>query len=315
MKSSVGRLICAATLLAAVGAATPGLSQQHDKPSPPKNASEAPPINMRGLDPLAPQAKEAPFQVAEADWRTPDPSNLMVIDTNKGRIIVELYPAIAPDSVKQVETLVHQHFYDGLRFFRVIDQFMDQTGDPKNTGEGGSTLPDIKGEFTFRRDRNMGFVAVTDSAGGSVGFVGALAVTTQPDAIMALTADGKATTWPLFCSGVAAMARGASPDSANSQFFLMRDNYPALEARYAGIGQVIAGQDVVRAIKTGEPVAAPQDEMTRVRMANDLPAGEHISVRVLNVGSPSFAALVDRTKAEKGGEFSICDLQLPSEVH
>jgi peptidylprolyl isomerase len=313
MKSSVGRLICAATLFAAAAAAGPSFAQ-HDKPSGPKGALEAPPIAMHGLDPLAPQAKEAPLQVADADWRTPDPANLMVIDTNKGRIIVELYPAMAPDSVKQVKALAHQHFYDGLRFFRVIDEFMDQTGDPKNTGEGGSTLPDVKGEFTFRRDHNMGFVPVSEPSGASAGFIGAMPVTGQPDAIMTMTADGKATTWPLFCSGVAAMARAASPDSANSQFFLMRDPYPALEQRYAGIGRVLVGQDVVKAIKTGEPVPAPQDEMTRVRMADDLPAGEHLNVRVLNPGTPSFAALVDRAKAEKGGEFSICDVQLPAQV-
>lgn len=238
----------------------------------------------------------------------------MVIDTNKGRIIVELYPALAPDSVKQIETLTRQHFYDGLRFFRVIDGFMAQTGDPKNTGEGGSTLPDVKGEFTFRRDHNMGFVPVSEPSGASVGFIGALPVESQPDVIMAMTADGKATAWPLYCAGVAAMARAATADSANSQFFLMRDAYPALEKRYAGFGRVIAGQDVVRAIKAGEPAPAPQDEMTRVRMADDLPAGEHLSVKVLNPGTPSFAALVDRAKAEKGGEFSICDLQLPSQV-
>ncbi len=314
MTSFAGRLICAATLFAAVAAAGPTLAQHSDKPSGPKSALEAPPISLHGLDPLAPQTKEAPLQVADGDWRTPDPANLMVIDTNKGRIIVELYPLVAPDSVKQIKTLAHQHFYDGLRFFRVIDEFMDQTGDPKNTGEGGSTLPDLKGEFTFRRDHNMGFTPVSEPSGASVGFIGALPVASQPDVIMAMTADGKASAWPLFCSGVAAMARAASPDSANSQFFLMRDTYPALEQRYAGMGRVIAGQDVVRAIKTGEPAPPPQDEMTRVRMADDLPAGEHLSVRVLNPGTPSFATLVDRTKAERGGEFSICDLKLPAEV-
>jgi peptidylprolyl isomerase len=318
MNTKSRRLLCAATLLAAaLGAGAPGLAQK-PKSSGPHNATNAPSIPLHGLDPLAPSVKEPPFTVAEGDWRTPNPDDLLVIDTNKGRIIVELYPQIAPKAVAQVKALARQHFYDGLRFFRVIDGFMAQTGDPKNTGEGGSSLPDLPGEFTFRRDHAMRFVPVassSDSDGSVGGFIGSMPVQSQPDMIMAMTNDGKATAWPQFCAGVAAMARSASPDSANSQFFLMRDVYPALTKRYAGFGRVVSGEDVVKAIKAGEPVADPQDQMTRVRLASDLPAGEHLQVRVLDTASPSFQRLVERTKTDTVGEFSICDLKLPAEVH
>ena len=313
MTSSIARLMCAATLFAALASAGPVLAQK-SKDGPPKNATEAPAIPLHGLDPLTPQAKLPPLAIAETDWRMPDPENLLVIDTNKGRIIVELTPQTAPDSVTRIKTLARQHFYDGLSFFRVIEDFMAQTGDPKNTGEGGSPLPDVKGEFTFRRDHSMRFIPVSEPSGASVGMIGVMPVASQPDVIMAMTADGKATAWPMFCPGVAAMARAASPDSANSQFFLMRDTYPALEQRYAGFGRVIVGEDVVRAIKVGEPVSAPQDVMTRVRLASDLPAGEHLNVRVLDPASSAFATLVDRAKTEHGGDFSICNVQLPAEV-
>ena len=69
-----------------------------------------------------------------------------------------------------------------------------------------------------------------------------------------MTKDQKVTAWALYCPGVAGMARDDNPDSGNSQFFLMRDAYPSLEKRYTAWGRVIAGQDVVRAIKAGEPV-------------------------------------------------------------
>ena len=206
------------------------------------------------LDPLAPTPPPPPLPITDSDWRTPDPDNLLVIDTTKGRIIVELYPEVAPDSVARIKTLARQHFYDGQSFFRVIEGFMDQTGDPKNDGTGGSTQPDLKGEFTFRRDHSLPMTTVAVPSGAQVGFIGALPVESQPDLLMAMTTDGKASAWPLFCPGVMAMARGAGPDSANSQFFLMRGPYPALEQRYAGFGRVVAGQDVVDAIKTGEPV-------------------------------------------------------------
>jgi peptidylprolyl isomerase len=314
MTSFTWRTVCAATLFAALlGGAGPGFAQD-SKPPPPKNASQAPPIPLHGLDPLAPSPKEPPLVYAESDWRTPDPDNLLVIDTNKGRIIVELAPEIAPESVARVKALARQHFYDGQEFFRVIEDFMAQTGDPKNQGDGGSSLPDVKGEFSFRRDHNTRFVPEGQPSDGVQGFIGVMPIEGQPDLIMAMTADGKANAWPLFCAGVAGMARSASPDSANSQFFLMRDTSASLNKHYAGFGRVIVGEDVVKALKAGEPVPAPADRMTRVRLATDLPPGEHLSVRVLDPASPGFAALVERTRTDQVGEFSICDIAFPAQV-
>src|SRR5271154_7229128 len=66
----------------------------------------------------------------DADMRTPDPKDLLVIETTKGRILVELNDIAAPTSTDRVRTLARQGVYDGRLFFRVIDNFMDQTGDP-----------------------------------------------------------------------------------------------------------------------------------------------------------------------------------------
>ena len=86
----------------------------------------------------APAAAQAPTAAAPAasDWRTPDPENLLVIDTNKGRVVVELLPEVAPAHVQRVKELTRAGFYDGRTFFRVIDQFMAQTGDPEDRGTG-----------------------------------------------------------------------------------------------------------------------------------------------------------------------------------
>ncbi len=72
----------------------------------------------------------------------------LVMTTKDGSITIKLDPSLAPNHVKQIETLVGQHFYDGIVFHRVIGGFMAQTGDPTGTGMGGSKLPDLKAEFT-----------------------------------------------------------------------------------------------------------------------------------------------------------------------
>ena len=85
------------------------------------------------------------------EWRTIAPENLLVIDTNKGRVLVELAPEIAPTHVERIKLLASRGFFDNLVWHRVIDWFMAQTGDPLGTGEGQSWYPDLKAEFTFRR--------------------------------------------------------------------------------------------------------------------------------------------------------------------
>ncbi len=76
-----------------------------------------------------------------------NPDNTLVIETTKGRVVIELRPDLAPSHVERIKTLARQGFYDGVAFHRVIDGFMAQTGCPNGTGTGGSDLPDLKAEF------------------------------------------------------------------------------------------------------------------------------------------------------------------------
>ena len=76
------------------------------------------------------------------------PENTWNLDlSDGGRVVVQLRPDKAPKMVERVKALSAQGFYNGLNFHRVIDGFMAQGGDPKGTGEGGSTLPDVPAEF------------------------------------------------------------------------------------------------------------------------------------------------------------------------
>ena len=255
----------------------------------------------------------APGEPAAADWRTPNPDDVLVIDTNKGRIIVEMLPEVAPNHVTRIKELTRSGLYNGRSFFRVIDQFMAQTGDPEDRGTGGSDKPDLTQEFVFRRGAGD-MTLVVDQTVTQLGIVKLLPVSSQGEMLMAMTADGKVSAWPLFCPGVAAMARGEGVDSANSQFFLMRQAYPSLEKRYTGWGRVISGLDVVRAILVGEPVAPPQDKMDKVRVLSDIPAADRPKVRVIDPKSAWFKAEIESARARMGADFSACAIRIPSEV-
>jgi len=133
---------------------------------------------------------------------------------NGKKIVAELYPEIAPNTVANFVSLVQSGFYDGLIFHRVIAGFMIQGGDPQGTGMGGPGYT-IKGEFARNgfRENNLRHTR-----------------------------------------GVLSMARSMMPNSAGSQFFIMHANAPHLDGDYAAFGKVTEGLDVVdeiAATKTG----------------------------------------------------------------
>lgn len=141
-----------------------------------------------------------------------DANNRFTVELSSGgSVVILLRPDLAPNHVERIRTLARQGFYNGTTFHRVIPGFMAQGGDPNGTGEGGSTLPDLKAEFS---------------------------------AIPHLR-------------GTVAMARAQSPDSANSQFYIMFGPKVSLDNKYTVIGRVVSGMDAADKIAPGEPPAAP----------------------------------------------------------
>jgi len=74
------------------------------------------------------------------------PEDTMILDTTKGRVVIAMRPDLAPDHVARIKELARQGFYDGVKFHRVIEGFMAQTGCPHGTGTGGSGKK-LKAEF------------------------------------------------------------------------------------------------------------------------------------------------------------------------
>lgn len=250
----------------------------------------------------------------ETAWRTVDPENLMLIDTAYGVIGVEMFPEIAPSHVTQIKTLTREGFYDGVLFHRVIEDFMSQTGDGSNgDGTGDSELPDIPGEFVFRRGADMDVTLVSARGEQSneiaTGFYKSLPIATQPISQAILTADGKVGAFGLHCKGVTSMARTNDPNSANSQFFLMRARYDSLDSQYSIWGSTVMGHDYLTDIEVG--VVGTEgfvpDQMNSVRIAADLPEDERPNVQVLDTSSDAFANWLTKQSYE-----DVCDITVPT---
>ena len=130
-----------------------------------------------------------------------------------GTMSAELYPDKAPKTVENFLKLANEKFFDGLIFHRVIKGFMIQGGGYDESMTDKDTDA-IKGEF-----RANGF----------------------------MQNDLKHT------RGVLSMARTSDPNSASSQFFVMHQDAPHLDAQYAGFGTLTDGFDVLDAIASVKP--------------------------------------------------------------
>lgn len=272
---------------------------------------------MTGAALAAAMVVAAPSLAQEITMRTVEPERLLVIETTKGTVYVEMNPDIAPGHVERIRLLAGEGFYDGAKWHRVIDGFMAQTGDPTGTGEGSSSYPDLKAELTFRRIPYSTFTSVASPMGLQIGLMDVVPVVSQPDHLGAKREDGSVTAWGTYCPGVAGMARDENENSANSQFFIMRDAYPSLDKRYTIWGRVVVGQEVVNSLKSSSLASGMVDEpdvMIRVRAADQIPHARRPEVQVRDTRSADFIETVRTVRQARGADFSVCDIPLAAEV-
>lgn len=85
----------------------------------------------------------------KAKYQVKDAENALLLKLKDGDVVIEMFPEDAPNHVQRIKELVRQGFYNGLKFHRVIDGFMAQTGCPYGTGTGGSGKK-LKAEFNRR---------------------------------------------------------------------------------------------------------------------------------------------------------------------
>ena len=176
-------------------------------------ASQPEPAPGGGSTSAAPAAAPAAPEPSPAPEAEPQPAivgdPILVVDTAKGIIEIQTYPAEAPKTVAHITELAKRNFYNGLRVHRVEPGFVVQFGDPQTRdmtkrdrwGNGGSGKPIGVGEPSAKHKHVVGAVA---------------------------------------------MAHPGNPNLADSQMYIMLGTAARLDGGYTVFGQVISGMDVVR---------------------------------------------------------------------
>ncbi len=152
---------------------------------------------------------KAPDQVLDASK-----SYVVVLETDVGRIVWELYTDEAPLACNSFVFLTLHHYFDGIAFHRVIDDFVAQGGDPNTISKGQSTWGLGGPGYTF---------------------------------------DNEIGTRTFDAPGLVAMANTGQPNSNGSQFFITFDAISSLNGGYTIFGNVTEGVDLLPMIIRGEP--------------------------------------------------------------
>ncbi|HEY8587023.1 MAG TPA: peptidylprolyl isomerase [Rhodanobacter sp.] len=297
------------TALALAGSllALPGFATEQDKPTP--------------------TAKEILAKSTPAEWRAPDPQNLLVMQLPTGRVLIELAPDFTPLHAANIRTLVREHYFDGLAIIRVQDNFVTQWGDPnddengdkskiRSLGKAHKTLPP---EFTRAIDPKLPWTPLPDGDvyAPEVGFSEGFPVARDP---------ARGQEWLAHCYGMVGVARDVGPEtgSGSSLYAVIGQAPRRLDGNLAVAGRVLDGMPLLSGLPRGpEPMGFYTDPGKRtsiesVRLAADLPLKDRPEIKVLRSDSATFAALVDARRNGHSefyprpvGKLDLCGIDVP----
>ena len=256
-----------------------------------------------------------------ADWRTPDPDNLLVLDLPGGRAVIELAPYFAPEHAANIRTLAREGYWNGLSINRSQDNFVVQWGDPaedpaqaKPLGSAKAKLP---AEFARAGYDKTAFHPVQDRDGWSkrAGFVQGFPAATD-----------RKRTWLAHCYGTLGAGRGNEPDSSNgTELYVVTGQSPRqLDLNITTVGRVLQGMEHLSVLPRGTgPLGfyeKPEQRtpILRLALASALPDAERPKLEVLRTDTATFDALVEarRNRSDdwylhKAGHIDLCNIPIP----
>ena len=200
--------------------------------------------------------KDLMFYYKKANKNISNPIVTMEVE-NFGTIKIELYPDQAPETVSNFIKLANNGFYNGLKFHRVVKDFMIQGGDKKGDGTGTPSLADF--DSSIERDSSADTEYCIEGE---------------------FIANGHNENTLKMEKGVIAMARSdyssissslttKGYNSAGSQFFIMTADNSSLDGNYAPFGKVIEGMDIVHNIEKVEVKASSSGDETNTESTEE----------------------------------------------
>jgi peptidylprolyl isomerase len=265
----------------------------------------------------APSLNDILAHSRKEEWRAVDPANMLIIALPRGRVSVEVAPGFAPNTIANIRTLVHAHYFDGSFVVRAQDNYVVQwsrtdlhpLGAAKKTiaaefdrpasGAPFRALPDPD---TYARETGFssGFPVARDSVGGRI--------------------------WLAHCYGMVGVDRDVAAASGNgSELYAVIGQSPRnLDRNVTLVGRVIDGIELLSVMPRGTGALGFYEKPEQripiawIRVGSDLPTDERPKFEALKTDSPTFARVLDerRTRPDpwykhSPGRINVCNVQLP----
>lgn len=289
-------------------------------------AAAAPAMSLHAQAAQAQSAAGAPSPMDEilaaapaSDWRTIDPANTLYLQLAKGRVIIELAPAFAPNHVANIKALVREGYFDGATIVRVQDNYVVQWAAPDGRAVTSPAKPTLPAEFTRAYDGALDFTPLPDrdtyapQTGFTDGFPAARDPTTHR-------------TWLTHCYGMVGAGRdnGADSGGGTELYAVIGNGLRQLDRNVTLVGKVVEGMEMLSALPRGTQALgfystpAERVPIISIRLAVDLPADQRENLQALRTDSATFAALLQNRRFRQdawykapAGRLDVCNMPLP----
>lgn len=259
-------------------------------------------------------------------WLDLPQQNLVYLELRQGVVVLQLADQFAPAHSQRFRQLVKAGFYDGLTFYRVIDQYVLQAGLPEGeTHPSGKPQqwPALKAEFTWpvRKTDPYFLIEKNDVYAKETGFNQGFPVGREGNE-----------EWLLNCANMISMARDPAPDTGTTDFAIMQGQAPRhLDRNMSMFARVIYGGEWLNLMPRGDrninsgviAKAATRGVIVKATMGNDLAQNKQLPLQMMNTQSTEFAEKVAKHRARDGeffhykglGKVDICYQQVPVRKH
>jgi peptidylprolyl isomerase len=254
-----------------------------------------------------------------ADWRTPDPDNLVYLELATGRVIIELAPDFAPYHVANIKALAREKYFDGLSINRVQENYVVQWGDPQETNKrpmttGKAALP---AEFDRPITQGFPFTKLPDADGYATwaGFTNGFPV-----------ARGGGRTWLTHCYGMVGAGRDNGADTGSgAELYVVIGHAPRnLDRNVTLVGRVLQGMSLLTVLPRGTGALGfyekPEQRVAikAIRLASDVPAAERTALQVFRTDTAAFRQLIEARRNRRDAWYvraqnfiDLCNVPIP----
>jgi peptidylprolyl isomerase len=289
--------------------------------------ASAPSVASPRTDPTPVTAAALLASSQPTDWRRPDPGNLLCLDLDRGRVVIELHPQLAPNHVANVRALAREGYYDGLTILRVQDNYVVQWGD-RDAEDAAKAKPIRTAQRRLPAELDLPLpppdaarftpLPDPDTYAPRTGLLDGFPMAHDP-------ATGRY--WPVHAYGMVGAGRDNALDSGGGpELYVVIGQAPRhLDRNVTLFGRVLKGMELLASLPRGTGpmgfyASRTEDVPIRaVRLASDLPEAERPNIEVLRTDTPFFHQWIEARRHRREewfhhtwGRLDVANLPIPT---